>query len=150
VAVGPFADHVGDDDAVVIGRQVPRWVQGPVQRSSRCIQGVADQDEDAHAEAIDREGPTAQLMVVLRLVWIARRAVATIVASIELMNSPTATIPKISPRVGPGSPADGACMPAEYSIAKVVSLSNDCDLAWSHDYGPIGPISRADDPRCGQ
>ena len=37
----------------------------------------------------------AQLMVVRRLVWIAGRAVATMVVSIELMNSPTATIPKI-------------------------------------------------------
>ena len=37
----------------------------------------------------------AQLMVVRRLSWIADRAVATIVASIELMNSPTATIAKI-------------------------------------------------------
>jgi len=54
-------------------------------------------------------------------------AVATIVASIELMNSPTSTIPKTSRRDGPGSPADGACKPTERSIATVVSLPNDCD-----------------------
>src|SRR5580698_3559113 len=65
-------------------------------------------------------------MVARRLVWIAGRAVATIVVSIELMNSATATIPKISRRDGLGSPADGACKPTECSIATVVSLPNDC------------------------
>jgi hypothetical protein len=56
--------------------------------------------------------------------------VATIVASIELMNSPTATIAKIRWRDGPGSPGDGvAATPAECSIATVVSLSNDPRLA---------------------
>ena len=68
----------------------------------------------------------AQLMVVRRLSWIADRAVATIVASIELMNSPTATIAKIRWRDGPGPGVDGAASrPAECSIATVVSLSND-------------------------
>jgi hypothetical protein len=72
----------------------------------------------------------AQLMVARRLVWMAGRAVATIVESIELMNSAVATIPKMSRRDGPGSPADGTCKPTECSIATVVTLPNDCGQAF--------------------
>src|ERR1700761_8932281 len=64
-------------------------------------------------------------MVARRLVWIADRAVATIVVSIELMNKPTATIAKIRWREGPGSPGVRAATPTESSIATVVSLPND-------------------------
>ncbi len=53
----------------------------------------------------------AQFIVVRRLMCVAERAVATMVESIEVMNSPTATIPKISRRDGLRLSADVACKP---------------------------------------
>src|SRR5271154_1173596 len=70
----------------------------------------------------------AQLIVAWRLWCIAGIAVATIVASTELMNRATATMPKMSGRDRSRSGVEDATSEAGCSGGKVVNLPNNYEL----------------------